>query len=102
MNRTQNQPLPKIATSRNTKINSKNNNHTVFDASGSPIIDISWNGFNMDSVVIDPSDNLFLTNNCIEPPLKMAFNEKYKCNFKDTRQGYLLFLGDRNYKVNFI
>ena len=88
-------------TSFNTiKINSGNNNHTVFDASESPIIDISWNGIN--GVVIDPSDNLFPTNNCIEPPLKITFNENYKCNFKDTRQGYLRFLGDRNYKVKFI
>jgi hypothetical protein len=94
-------------TSFNTiKINSGNNNHTVLDISAH-LIYVRRNDDdddNIDSVVIDPEDNLFPTNNCIEPPFKIEFksNKNYECNFKDTRQGYLRFLGDRNYKVKFI
>jgi len=87
------------------KINDENSNYTILDASDNETLILTYpSETDIDNVIIDPSNNLFASNECINPPLKITMkdDEKYKCHFKKTKQGYLRFLGDRNYKVNFI
>jgi len=93
------------------KITQGNNASSTFDGSGIVVVKTgtSNNILNVLSpednihggvsgVVIDPSSNLFPIDECDKPGWKKQIDISGNCLFKNTKQGYLHYLGDRSRK----
>ena len=93
------------------KITQGNNASSTFDGSGIVVVrtDASDNilavlssrsdvhGY-VSGVVIDPSSNLFPIDECDKPGWKKLIDISGNCLLKNTKQGYLHYLGDRSRK----
>ena len=97
------------------KITQGNNAFSTFDSSGIVVVrtDASDNILavlssridvhgDVSGVVIDPSSNLFPIDECDKPGWKKLIDISGNCLLKNTKQGYLHYLGDRTRKFKIV